>query len=33
VERLFAEMSREYIDERRLRDLLALLEGEQGGPV
>jgi superfamily II DNA or RNA helicase len=28
VERLFAEMSREYIDERRLRDLLALLEAE-----
>ena len=33
VERLFAEMSREYIDERRLRDLLALLEAEVGSPV
>jgi superfamily II DNA/RNA helicase len=33
VERLFAEMSREYIDERRLCDLLALLEGEVGRPV
>ncbi len=32
IERLFAEMSREYIDERRLRDLLALLEGEQAAP-
>ena len=34
VERLFAEMSREYIDERRLRELLALLiiEGDHGPP-
>jgi superfamily II DNA/RNA helicase len=28
IERLFNEMSREYVDERRLRDLLALLECE-----
>jgi hypothetical protein len=28
VERLFEEMSHEYLDEHRLRDLLALLEGE-----
>jgi len=28
VERLFGEMSREYLDEQRLRDLLALLECE-----
>ena len=33
VERLFAEMSREYIDDRRLRELMALLRAEERGPV
>jgi len=33
IERLFAEMAREYLDERRLRDLLALLRVEERGPV
>jgi superfamily II DNA or RNA helicase len=32
VERLFDEMSREYLDERRLGDLLTLLEREAGRP-
>lgn len=29
VERLFAEMAREYLDERRLRDVILLIEREQ----
>jgi hypothetical protein len=29
VERLFAEMSREYLDDRRLRDVILLIEREQ----
>jgi hypothetical protein len=33
IERLFNEMSREYIDERRLRDLLALIQPEEDSPV
>ena len=33
IERLFAEMSREYIDDRRLRELMALLRAEERGPV
>ena len=33
VERLFAEVASEFVDERKLRDLLALLRGEPGGPV
>ena len=28
IERLFNDMSREYVDERRLRELLALVECE-----
>ena len=33
VERLFAEVAREFVDERRLGELLALLRAERGGPV
>jgi superfamily II DNA or RNA helicase len=33
VERLFEEMAREYVDKRRMRDLLALLQGEEVRPV
>jgi hypothetical protein len=29
VERLFAEMAREYLDEQRLRDVILLIEREQ----
>ncbi len=33
IERLFNEMSREYVDDRRVRELLALIQFEEGGPV
>jgi hypothetical protein len=33
VERLFAEVAREFVDDRRLRELLELLRAERGGPV